>query len=203
MPGLAPVAMHRGGFNSGDLGERERSMRDLYEAQSKDAITSEVPMVTEDPKFPGKPAKVFRIPRVHGFTYHFDMKREVKTLTGDVISPAERSSIEFNIAGSGSYGELVTADPRKIEVIETVLMKHRDFVHLGIIDYATARAAVEREQAHEDAKRLTDPSYLRKVVEQIKSMGVEAADTFAEILKPTPAPERKAGGNKPQSESLA
>lgn len=182
MPGLAPVAMHQGGANIGALGEREVQMTRLFEAQTRDAIATEVPLRLDDPKFPGKPARVFRIPRVHGFAHHFAMKREQRSLTGDVIAPAERKTVQFEQAGSGGYGELVTADPEIIREVEEVLMKHPDHKHRGIVDYFEERVRHQEQLADEDAKKFADPSYLRRVVEKIKAMGVEASDSFADIL---------------------
>ncbi len=180
MGGLAAVAMHRGGATAGSLGEREAQLRQLYNDQNKDAMASEIPIMPSDNRHPGKPVKVYRIPKISGWAYHYDIKPEVKTMQGEQISRATKKTIKFEPTGSGGYGQFVTADKDEQRLIETVLMKHPDYVHLGIVEFDVFHNSHLETVAAEDAKKLADPEYFQRV---LRKMGVSEAEGFADLLK--------------------
>lgn len=180
---MNPISTHLGGASIGTLGEREALMRDMLEQRVAHAMTEELPL--EDVP---EGARIFRIPKKTGYTIVYDQKRQVTDNAGNIQQQAEHKTVKFKpSAASGTFGQCITKDKRQIEVI----LKHaEDRPWLGIVDWQALRVEHDRKQLAEDAARLADPSYAKKVLAEAKRLGVNLAEGFGAVLR--------GGGNQQQ-----
>lgn len=173
------ISMHQGGANTASLGEREVGMRRMWDARTAKAIIEELPIY----EYAGK--RVFRIPRLTGFSHAYDMQPATIASNGAVVAPSKAPQIKFETGPSGNYGQIILdpdkpEDVRKIAVIEKDLMKNMPW--LGIVDWEKAKREAQEEEDLADVMRLADPSRGPRIAKMAKKLGVSLASGFSELL---------------------
>jgi hypothetical protein len=179
---MQPIQAHSGHTSIGSLGERDAIIRNVFEDQRRRAITEEIPILD----LPDG-SRVFRLPRIHGFKYVYNMQEAVHNTAGHIMQKPSHDFIEFQVGATGLYGELILRpdDPKlkngkfeeKVAVVER-LMKDPEFSFLEIVDWHKVREEAVDEKAAAAAMALTDPSYFAKVVAASRKMGISLLDSF-------------------------
>lgn len=178
------IAAHRGGASILALGDREQTMRRLYEDLKKDAITTDLPTVD----WQGK--RVFRIPRLTAFKHYYEMRPTEYASNGQATKPYVLKALEFHPGASQTYGEIVL-DPKtergriEIGVIED-MMTDEKWSHLGLIDWVEAQKQAEVAEAEELVRKLASKGVGKRVREVAQKMGLSKALGFGDVLSQAP-----------------
>jgi hypothetical protein len=184
---MQAISAHRGGTSIGGLGERDALIRDMFETQRKQAIIDEFPIGL--PEMP-EGTRIFRLPDKHGYKHVYLMKRKSVNVHGDTMQEAEHDFIQFETSAvSGFFGQLVLRpdDPKladgkfaeKVAVVEKLMTDPR-YSYLMIVDWFKLREQHEQTEVEKQAAQLADPTWLRKVMEKARKMGISLSEGFGD-----------------------
>jgi hypothetical protein len=174
------ISSHQGGTSIGSLGERDQLIRDMFEQQRMRAIIDEFPI--QD-----LPAgtRVFRTPNKTGYKHVYSMRRKIVNNLGDTLQEPGHDFIEFESSTvSGAFGQLILkpSDPKfkeKLAIVED-LMTNPDYSWLQVVDWHQVRSESEQSEIDKQAAMLADPSWLKKVAEKARKMGINLTEGFGD-----------------------